>query len=91
MPDQPNFLLVMTDQQAPQFSGPYSHSLVKTPHLDRLAQEGVVFENHYTNFSICVPARMSFMTGRFSQNIGIRDNGVPLPEGAATAVSFTPV
>ena len=74
----------MTDQQAPQFSGPYGHPLVKTPNLDRLAESGVVFDNHYTNCPICVPARMSFMTGRFLKNIGIWDNGVPLSEDSVT-------
>ena len=84
MIERPNLLIVMTDQQAPQFSGPYGHSIVKTPTLDRLATEGVVFENAYTNCPICVPARMSYMTGRYVQNIGIWDNGVPLPEDTIT-------
>jgi choline-sulfatase len=84
MKAQPNILIIMTDQQAPQFSGPYGHPTVKTPTLDRLASEGVVFENAYTNCPICVPARMSYMTGRYVQNIGIWDNGVPLPEDTIT-------
>ncbi len=59
MKRQLNLLIVMTDQQAPQFSGSYGHPMVMTPHLDLLAAEGVVFENAYTNCPICVPARMS--------------------------------
>lgn len=82
--DRPNFLIIMTDQQAPQFTGAYGHPIAQTPHLDRLAAEGALFENAYTNCPICVPARMSFMTGRHVQEIGIWDNGVPLREDATT-------
>jgi len=81
---KPNVLVVMTDQQAPQFTGVYGHPIAQTPHLDRLAREGVVFDNAYTNCPICVPSRMSFLTGRRVQNIGIWDNGVPLREDATT-------
>ena len=84
MTNRPNLLIIMTDQQAPQFSGPYGDPIVKTPTLDGLASEGVVFENAYTNCPICVPARMSYMTGRYIQNIGVWDNGVPLPEDTVT-------
>ena len=82
--DRPNILVIMADQHAPQFSGPYGHPVVKTPIMDRLATEGVTFENAYTSCPICVPARMSFMTGRYVGNIGIWDNGVPLREDAVT-------
>lgn len=82
--DKPNILVIMADQHAPQFSRPYGHPVVKTPSMDRLAAEGVTFENAYTSCPICVPARMSFMTGRYVSNIGIWDNGVPLREDAVT-------
>lgn len=81
---QPNLLVILSDQHNPFYSGPYGHAVVQTPHLDRLAAEGVVFENAYTSSPICVPARMSFMTGRHVQNIGVWDNGVPLPSDIPT-------
>lgn len=81
---KPNVLIVMTDQQAPQFSSVYGHKVAKTPQLERLAREGVVFENAYTPNPICVPARMSFMTGTEVQRNGTWDNGVPFPEDAVT-------
>jgi choline-sulfatase len=80
----PNLLIIMADQHAPMFSGPYGHSVVRTPHMDRLASEGVVFDAAYCNSPLCVPSRMSFMTGRHIQHIGIWDNGVPLAVEAAT-------
>ena len=57
---------------------------MQTPHLDELAAAGVLFERAYTASPICVPARMSFMTGRDVQHTGVWDNGVPLPEDTPT-------
>jgi choline-sulfatase len=82
--DSPNFLIIMSDQHAPQFSGVYGHSLVETPNLDKIAEQGVVFDNAYTTCPLCVPARMSFMTGKYIHNIGLWDNGVPLAEDEPT-------
>jgi len=82
--EKPNFLIIMSDQHAPQFSGVYGHPMVKTPTLNKLAEKGVLFQNAYTTSPICVPARMSFMTGKYVHNIGIWDNGVPLAEDQPT-------
>ena len=81
---RPNILVIMADQHAPQVSGPYGHPLVRTPAMDRLAAEGVTFDAACSPSPICVPARMSFMTGRRTSSIGIWDNGVPLREEAIT-------
>ncbi len=81
---QPNLLIIMADEHAPQFSGPYGHPIVRTPHLDRLADAGVTFENAYCNSPLCVPSRMSFMTGRYVHQIGAYDNAVPLPSDTVT-------
>ena len=76
--DCPNILLIMSDEHAPMFSGPYGHSLVKTPNMDRLANSGVTFTNAYCNSPLCIPSRMSFMTGRYIHHIGVWDNATPL-------------
>ncbi len=81
---KPNVLVIMTDQQAPQFSSVYGHRLARTPNLERLGSEGVVFENAYTPCPVCVPARMSYMTGTEVQRNEMWDNGVPFPEDAVT-------
>ncbi|MBP6853980.1 MAG: sulfatase-like hydrolase/transferase, partial [Rhodoferax sp.] len=75
---RPNLLIVMSDEHAPQFSGAYGHSQVRTPHIDQLAREGVLFESAYCNSPVCVPSRMSFMTGRYVHQIGTWDNASPL-------------
>lgn len=82
MAGKPNILAILSDQHAPQFSGPYGHPIVRTPHMDALAAEGVVFENAYCNSPICVLSRMAFMTGLHLRNSEIWDSGVPLRQDA---------
>ena len=53
--------------------GAYDHYLVKTPNLDRLAREGLLFNNAYCNFPLCAPSRASFMTGLFPDQTGLKD------------------
>ncbi|MFQ6040245.1 MAG: sulfatase-like hydrolase/transferase, partial [Candidatus Poribacteria bacterium] len=81
---RPNILLIMSDEHAPMFSGPYGHNLVQTPNMDRLADNGVTFANAYCNSPLCVPSRMSFMTGRYIHHIGAWDNATPLGSDVLT-------
>ena len=63
MPERPNILLIMTDQQRADSPG-YAHAGPSdTPNLDRLAQQGIIFDNAYSSATSCVPARASLMTG----------------------------
>ncbi len=85
MSNQPNILLIMSDEHGPMFSGCYGHPIVRTPHMDRLAERGVLFESAYCNSPLCLPSRMSFMTGRYISNIEVWDNDSVL---ATTAVTW---
>lgn len=60
----PNILVLMSDQHSKRQLGCYGDPLVRTPNLDRLASEGMLFENAYCPAPVCVPSRASFMTGR---------------------------
>ncbi|MYA02147.1 MAG: sulfatase-like hydrolase/transferase, partial [Chloroflexi bacterium] len=62
--DRPNILFILSDQHSKFHLGCYGDPLVRTPHLDRLASEGMRFANAYTPSPLCAPARMAFMTGR---------------------------
>ena len=62
--NHPNILFILSDQHSKFHLGCYGDPLVRTPHLDRLASEGMRFANAYTPSPLCVPARMAFMTGR---------------------------
>lgn len=72
-----NVLFLFSDQHTQRMLGCYGHPTVQTPHLDRLAEQGTVFSNAYTNCPICVPARASLATGRYVHQIGHWDNAFP--------------
>lgn len=78
----------MSDEHDPAVSGCYGHPLVQTPHLDRLAAQGVLFENAYCNNPICVPSRMSFITGKFASDVNIFDNSSPLASEIPTFAHY---
>ena len=61
---RPNLLYIHSDQHNPYVTGCYGDPLVQTPNLDRLAATGVVFDNAYCTSPICVPSRMSMLTGQ---------------------------
>ena len=71
---KPNILIVMVDQLNPAFLPIHGHPLVKTPHLDRLAARGTVFEKAYCNSPLCSPSRTAFMTGALPSRTGGYDN-----------------
>ncbi len=60
----PNILLIMTDQHRFDALGCYGLKAVSTPNIDRLAKEGVLFENCYVNNPVCTPSRASIFTGK---------------------------
>lgn len=68
---RPNILLIMTDQQRFDSLGCYGASWVQTPNIDRLAEQGVVFENCYVNNTICTPSRASMLTGKHLPGHGV--------------------
>ena len=72
-----NVLFIMSDEHSKRVAGFHGNSVVKTPHLDALAEAGTVFDAAYTNCPICVPARASFATGRHVHDIGHWDNAFP--------------
>ena len=84
MARRPNLLLIMADQLAPQVLPAYGHPGVRTPHLDRLADQGVVFENAYCNFPLCAPSRFSMLSGRLPSRIGAFDNACEFPATVPT-------
>ncbi|QEG24889.1 sulfatase-like hydrolase/transferase [Mariniblastus fucicola] len=63
--DQPNIIFLMTDDQRCDNLGCYGRPEFKTTNIDHLARQGVVFDNAYYAVSICMPSRVTMMTGRF--------------------------
>ena len=70
---KPNILFIMTDQQRADALG-CSGGWVKTPNMDRIAKEGVRFENCVTTTPVCIPARTTMATGLYPHNHGIWNN-----------------
>jgi hypothetical protein len=62
--ERPNILLMIADDMSMKDWGVYGNKFVKTPHIDKLAREGVRFTNAYCNSPACHPARSSLLTGQ---------------------------
>ena len=71
---RPNILFVMTDDQTFEQMSCAGHPILKTPNMDRLANEGVRFANAFCTNSICAPGRATVLTGCYSHVHGIRGN-----------------
>lgn len=69
--EKPNILWIITDEQRTDSLGCYGSPWAKTPNIDWLAREGIVFKNAITPAPVCVPARASLLTGRYPSDIGI--------------------
>ncbi|MBK1877064.1 sulfatase family protein [Pelagicoccus mobilis] len=67
---RPNILFFFTDDQAYDTLGVYGNPDVKTPNIDRLGQNGVVFERHYNTTAICMASRANVMTGLYEYKTG---------------------
>lgn len=66
---KPDVLVILTDQWNPRYVS-WDNPQVKTPHLDRIAREGMVFDACYTSSPVCMPARVSLITGLYPHNQG---------------------
>jgi choline-sulfatase len=82
--EQPNILFLMSDQHAQKLAGCYGDPIVRTPHLDRLAARGVIFDNAYCPSPICTPSRMSLLTARWPSTQSCWTNADMLPSDIPT-------
>jgi len=76
---KPNILIIYPDQLRADAMGCDGNPVIKTPHFDRLAQEGVRFEEAYTSFPLCTPFRASLFTGKYNHSTGVFANHHPIP------------
>ncbi|KAL5355101.1 alkaline-phosphatase-like protein [Aspergillus floccosus] len=86
---KPNILYIMADQMAaPLLAFHDKNSPIKTPNLDRLANEGVVFDSAYCNSPLCAPSRFVMVTGQLPSKIGAYDNASDLPADTPTYAHY---
>jgi len=81
---RPNILLIHTDQQRWDALGVNGNPDIQTPNLDRLAAKGVNFDRYFVQNAVCMPSRVSMLTGQYPATLGIVRNGVPVPEDTVT-------
>ena len=70
---KPNVLFILTDDQGIWSMGCYGNSEIQTPNLDKLAKQGVRFDNFFCTSPVCSPARASLLTGKIPSQHGILD------------------
>ena len=72
-PEQPNLLFVLSDDQGAWAMGCAGNEEIRSPNLDRLAREGIRFDNFFCASPVCSPARASILTGRIPSQHGVHD------------------
>jgi arylsulfatase A-like enzyme len=72
-PERPNVLVILTDDQGAWALGAAGNDEIRTPNLDRLADQGMRFENYFCTSPVCSPARATLLTGRIPSQHGVHD------------------
>ena len=85
--EQPNVLIFLVDDLRNDL-GCYGNNIVKSPNIDKLAENGVMFNKAYCQQAICAPSRMSLLTGMRPENIGIYDIFTPMRNARKDIVSM---
>ncbi|MFZ5830898.1 MAG: sulfatase [Planctomycetota bacterium] len=76
----PNLMVIIADDLGWDDTGAYGHPHIRTPNIDRLAKDGLRFDNAFLTCSSCSPSRSSIMTGRYPHATGAAELHQPLPE-----------
>ncbi len=82
----PNLVLIIADDMAWNDCGAYGHPTIRTPNLDKLATEGMRFDNAFLTTSSCSPSRTSMITGMYPHNTDAEQLHWPLPGDKKTFV-----
>jgi arylsulfatase A-like enzyme len=85
--DQPNIIFVVADDMGFMDTGYSGNPIAKTPHLDRMAAEGLRFDNFYSAAGTCSPGRMAILTGRTPLRARMTTTVGPMQEGEVTVAA----
>ena len=80
-PQKPNVIYILADDLGYGDIEPYGQQIIKTPHLNQMAREGMLFTQHYAGSTVSAPSRSSLMTGLHTGHTQIRGNKEIVPEG----------
>src|SRR5690554_5390536 len=86
----PNIIYIYADDMGVGDVGCYGQQYIETPNIDRMAEEGIRFTQHYTGAPICAPARCCLLTGKHSGNAYIRMN-YEIPDSSAFKTGQLPI
>jgi len=81
--NKPNIIFILADDLGYNELGCYGQEIIRTPHIDQLAAEGMRFTQHYSGSPVCAPSRSVVMTGLHTGHTFTRDNREIKPEGQA--------
>jgi len=85
---KPNILVIQADQLTAKVLPMYGGPALVTPHMNRLAEQGVTFLNAYSNNPVCAPSRAAMLTGRLSSKVGCYDNAADFPSSTLTLAHY---
>src|SRR6187551_4057373 len=85
---RPNIIYIMSDDHAYQAISAYGHGLNRTPNIDKLAEQGVLFNRAFVTNSICGPSRAVMLTGKHSHINGFKDNHSTFDGGQQTVAKL---
>ncbi len=85
---KPNILIIHGDQHRMECLGAYGNNEIRTPHIDGIAEDGVVFEQSFCPFPVCTPSRYSLLSGLYVHQHRGWDNHCTLPPGTPTFPSI---
>nr|WP_237742364.1 sulfatase [Gayadomonas joobiniege] len=74
---QPNILFILSDDAGYHDFGFHGSQTMKTPNLDMLAEQGILFKQAYVSAAVCGPSRAGILTGQYQQKFGYEENNVP--------------
>jgi N-sulfoglucosamine sulfohydrolase len=77
---RPNIIFIIGDDISAEDIGAYGNKAIRTPNIDRLAKNGLQFNNLFLTASSCSPSRTSILTGRYPHNTGAAELHTPLPK-----------
>ncbi len=87
-PSLPNIVVILTDDHRWDAFSCMGHPFIQTPNLDRIANEGILFENAFVTTSLCSPSRASFLTGTYAHTHGVVTNHTPWDNSNTTFIEM---
>ncbi|BFM14058.1 sulfatase [Maricurvus nonylphenolicus] len=86
--ERPNIVFILADDHRWDYLSAMGHPFIETPNIDRIAEEGVLFENAFVTSSLCSPSRASYLTGQYPQKHGVQNNFTPWDNNNVTYFEY---